>query len=104
MLIGINLVLAGLIKASVCLYAASLGITKVFNIPDQKTIVVPCALLMNTLAGAGILYSNSISVQSFIKAYPFYALPFEVILPLIIWVGAEIQNKIKTAGTSSKPG
>jgi spore germination protein KB len=99
-LIGINLLLAGFIKVTVCLYASSLGISKILNISDQKTIIVPCALLINTITG--MLYSNPQANLMFIKVYPFYFFPIQVILPFIIWIGAEIQSKINTAGAQSK--
>jgi len=93
-IIGLNLVLAGFIKVCVCLYTASLGLTKILNFPDQKMVVVPCGLIMVTLSG--LLYSNSIDMFNFIPFYRIYAIPFQVILPLAILIGAEIQTRKKT--------
>jgi len=96
-IIGLNLVLAGFIKVCVCLYTASLGLTKILNFPNQKTTVVPCGLLMVTLTG--LLYSNTAEMFSFIPAYRIYSFPFEVILPVVILVGAEIQTRKKIPKT-----
>ena len=98
-LIGINLMLAGFIKSSICLYTASLGLTKLLNAPDQKPYVVPCGLLMATLSG--MLYSNSVEMMDFIKYYTIYAIPFEVIFPLIILIGAEIQTRSRRSNAEN---
>jgi len=96
-MIGLNLVLAGFIKVCVCLYTASLGLTKILNFSNQKTAVVPCGLLMVTLTG--LLYSNTAELFAFISAYRIYSFPFEVILPIVILVGAEIQTRKKSPKT-----
>jgi spore germination protein KB len=98
-LIGIDLLLVGFIKISVLLYCASLGLTKVLNISDQKAMVAPCGLLIVTLST--MLYSNSQAQVVWLKISPIYTLPFVVILPLIMWIGAEIQSKIKGTGNAN---
>jgi len=97
-LTGVDLFLAGFIKFSICLYASSLGLAKVFNIKDHKPMVVPCALLMGTLSA--MLFSNSVEMFDWLKVYPIYSIPFEIILPLVIWIGAEVQARIKIAKTA----
>ncbi len=101
-LIGINLMLAGFIKFCVCLYTASLGLAKVLNVPDQKLLVVPCALIILTLST--LLYKNIQDMMGWIKYFSIYAIPFEVILPVVTLIGAEIQNKMKSGGSSKPKG
>jgi hypothetical protein len=37
-------------------------------------------------------------VFNFLKIYQYYATPFQVIIPLIVWIAAEIKtHKMKTA-------
>ncbi|HEX2986513.1 MAG TPA: endospore germination permease [Caproiciproducens sp.] len=98
-LIGINMLLAGFIKICVCLYSANLGLTSLFHIPDQKKLAVPCGLLM--IAVAGILNSDSPSQIQWLKVFPIYSIPFEFILPVILWIGAEIRAKMKPAGSQA---
>ncbi len=90
-LIGINLMLAGFIKVAVCLYSSSLGIAKLLNAADQKLYVVPSALLMVTLAG--ILYENTVEWVDWIPTYEIYAIPFLIIFPIMILIGAEIKAR-----------
>lgn len=92
-LIGMNLMLGGFIKIAVCLYSASLGITKVFKIQDQKSMIVPTGLLILTLTDNA--FKNVPDQFAWVKMYQLYAVPFEIILPLIIWVAAEIQMKMR---------
>lgn len=96
-LTGISLFLTGFIKISVYLYTASLGLAKVLRIRNQKTTVVPCALLMATLSQ--LVFANSTDMFEWVKVYPIYSIPFQIIIPLMIWIGAEIQTKLN----SSKP-
>ncbi len=98
-LIGINMLLSGFIKICVCLYSASLGLTSLFRIQDQKKLAVPCGLLM--IAVAGILNATSASQIQWLKVFPIYSIPFEFIMPVILWIGAEIKAKMKQAGSSA---
>ena len=98
-LISANLVMAGFIKICVCLYMASLGLTKILNFPNQKTAIIPCGLIMITLAG--LLYSNTLQMIDFVQFYRYYAIPFQIILPLVILIGAEIQTRKKTSSAAT---
>jgi spore germination protein KB len=98
-LIGINLMLAGFIKIVVCVYASSLGLTKIFNLQDQKSMVVPSGLLVVMLC-----YLFYPIQYDWLQSYRFYSIAFQVLLPLVVWIGAEIQTKMKSAGTPQATG
>ncbi len=84
---------AGFVKISICLYAASSGMAKVLNMDDYRYVVTPVGLLMMALAA--FVYPNVMEMFEWAnKIYKFYAFPFEIILPLIVFIGAEI--KIRT--------
>lgn len=89
--ITINFILAGITKVAVCLFAATKGFSKLFNIQNYKSIVLPVSLLI--LAVCSILYENIIQMFDFIKIYSVYAIPFQIVIPLLIWIFAEIKNK-----------
>lgn len=89
--VTINFLFAGIAKITVCLIAASLGISKLLSITNYKKIVVPTGLLI--LALSTIIYTNIIEMMDFVKIYYIYAFPFEIIIPLIIWITAEIKHK-----------
>lgn len=80
----------GFVKVNMCLYAVSSGIAKLLNISNYRQIVAPTGLLMMTLSI--IIYRNTMEMFEWAsKIYKYYAIPFEVILPLIILIGAEIK-------------
>ncbi len=92
-LIGIAYLIDLFVKLCVCMFAASTGMAKLLNIAEYKNIAFPIGLLMITLAG--IIYSNTLEMFEWLKVYKYYALPFQVIFPLIILIGAEIKTRLK---------
>ncbi|WP_277668764.1 endospore germination permease [Caproiciproducens galactitolivorans] len=97
-IIGLNLVLAGLIKICVCLYTASSGLAKVINLEDHKPLIIPLALI--TITFSLMAQSNVQELFRFLSVYPIYAFPFEIILPIIILIGAEIRTRTSKNGGS----
>ena len=84
----------GFVKASLCLYAASCGMAKVLNIANYRQIVAPVGLLMMILSI--IIYHSTIEMFEWAeKIYKYYAIPFEIVLPLIILIAAEIKVRSK---------
>lgn len=90
--VAIEFVYGVFIKISVCLLVACKGIGKMFNLKDYRSIVIQTGLIM--LYFSYILYQNSMEMKYFaFKVYPYYAFPMQVILPIIIWIFAEIKSK-----------
>lgn len=89
--ISINFILAGITKITVCLIAASKGISRLFGIDDYRQLVMPTALL--AMALATIVYKNTMEMFAFINYYAFYAMPFEVAIPAAVWIVSEIRKK-----------
>lgn len=88
----------GFIKISMCLYAASNGLAKVFNLGSHKSLVAPVGLLMMNLSM--FIYKNIMEMQSWATdIYKYYAFPFQVILPVVVLIAAEI--KIRTSSKKS---
>ena len=85
--ISVNLVLAGITKISVCLICAAKGISSLFQIKNFKHMILPMALL--AMALSAILYKNIIEMFAFLKYYNIYAVPFQLFIPVIIWIAAE---------------
>ncbi|RJE47242.1 hypothetical protein A7K50_04535 [Dehalobacter sp. MCB1] len=92
-LIGLAFLLDLFVKLCVCIFAASIGISKIVNIKNYKELAIPVGLLMMTLAI--ILFANILEMYDWLDIYKYFALPFQVILPLIILAGAEIKTRLK---------
>ena len=97
-IVALIFVLMGFIKVSVCLYAASTGTAKIFNINNYGIMVGPIGLLMINLSQ--ILYNNTIEMLYWANnIYIYYAVPFQVILPIVTL----IISQIKLKSNKSKP-
>jgi spore germination protein KB len=93
--VAIVFICSGFIKASICLYAAVKGAAKILNIENYTYIVAPIAFLMMNLACT--IYNSTMEMFEWaIKINPYYAIPFQVLLPIIILIAAKIKIKVKS--------
>lgn len=85
-------VLGGFVKLSIILVAICKGIIKVFNFTNYPFIVTPIAILMINLSF--FLHDSRMDLIAWNeRIFPYYAFPFEVILPILILAIAEIKNR-----------
>ncbi|MTI79268.1 MAG: spore gernimation protein [Firmicutes bacterium] len=93
--VGVTFVVGGFIKTSLCILAVAKGVTKVFDLSDYRIIIIPVSILMANLSY--IVYDNLTEMSKWpVKVWPFYALPFQVILPFLILVILQLRKeKIK---------
>lgn len=89
--ITINFILSGIAKVTLCVFAASKGMAQLFGTRDYRQMTVPAAVMM--LAFSSIVYTNAMDMFAFLNYYPYYAFPFQVIIPVIIWIRAEIKTR-----------
>lgn len=88
---GLVLNVFGLIKISICIYASSIGISKILKVQDYTAIVIPVVLVMFNLSN--ILYENIMELVSWTsQIYKYYALPFQLFFPIIILIVSKIKN------------
>ncbi|MTI47097.1 MAG: spore gernimation protein [Firmicutes bacterium] len=90
--VSVVFLIGGFVKLSVCSLAACKGLTKVFGFKDYRFIVTPVALVKLNLA-----YLISDSIMDFISwsthVWKYYAFPFQVVLPVIIVIVAEVKSR-----------
>ncbi|MDF1493878.1 GerAB/ArcD/ProY family transporter [Caproiciproducens sp. CPB-2] len=91
--ISTNFILGGITKITVCLLAASKGLSSLFNIQSCKKLIFPVGLSM--LALCVILYRNTMEMINFLEFYKIYSIPFQIVIPLMIWIGGEIRARIQ---------
>lgn len=99
--ISMNFLLTGVVKISLCLLAAAKGTAKLFGFNDYRSMVMPVAILMVALSAT--VYTNVMEMFSFLKYYQFYAIPFQIIIPLAVWITAEfkVKKQKKPAATNA---
>lgn len=93
--ITMNFLLAGIVKITVCLIAAAKGMAKMFGIADYKRILMPVAMLVLSLCA--ILFKSTMEMFGFLSYYAIYAIPFQMLIPAVAWVTAEIRAKKQAA-------
>ncbi|HEY8891101.1 MAG TPA: endospore germination permease [Clostridium sp.] len=80
------------VKASICAFAVCNGIVKVFGLNDYKFIATPVSFLM--LSFSFIIYKSTMEMSFWaFNVYPYYSFVFEVIIPFVIFILAEIKNR-----------
>lgn len=100
--VSIVFVFGVFIKSSICLLVTCKGIGKMFNLKDYRSIVIQTGLLM--VYFAYIIYDNTMQMSYWaFKVYSYYAFPMQVIIPIIVWVLAEIKMRGINRRNSLKP-
>ncbi|WML39708.1 endospore germination permease [Neobacillus sp. OS1-2] len=89
------------IKGSICLLVCSIGFAKLFNLHDYRSIVIQNGLLM--IFFAYTIYDSIFEMRKWaFEIYTYYAFPFQVIIPLLMLVIAEIKVRVdKKQSTNS---
>lgn len=85
-------VLGGFVKIGILLQCTCKGITKLCKFQDYRFIITPITLLVINLSFFqydGTLHYNEFQVD----AWLYFTFPFQVIIPIIIWITAEIRKK-----------
>lgn len=99
--VTIVFLLTGFIKISICLLAATKGLSKLFGYKDYRFFVTPVGLLMVNLAY--LIYGNIMEMFEWAREiWPYYAFPFQVILPLIILIAVEIKAMLEKKNKQKK--
>ena len=81
------------IKSSICLLVSSLGLAKLFKLHDYRSIVIQMGLLM--IYFSYTIYDSIFEMRNWaFEVYAYYAFPFQVIIPIIMLLMAEINVRI----------
>lgn len=75
-------IFSSITKLFVCLFASCIGIAQIFNFSDYKDIAVPVGIMMIPLSL--IIFTNTLELIEFTDIYHIYALPFQIIFPILI--------------------
>lgn len=93
-LIGINLLLAGFVKAGVLLYSSCEGLSKLFGYQDYEPLVAPVSLLILTISV--LVHKNTVEMYEWLGYLPAYSLPFQVFLPILVLIVGKIRKKFQS--------
>ena len=79
---------AQIVKVCLCIYVFSSGMGFVLGGRDYKSLAAPCTFGM--IALGTVLFKNTVEMYEFLDVYKYYALVFQWIFPLGLWVCAEL--------------
>lgn len=92
---SITFIAAIFIKVSLCLYVTSKGVAKVCNLKSYHSVVLQMGLIMGYISV--FIYKDILQMQYFTRhIYMFYAPPFEIFIPLLLWGVAEFMARRAT--------
>lgn len=78
-----NLSISCIYKAYILVYAAVVAFSEVFNLHDYKILALPAVLITNVLSN--LLFKSTPEMYDWlINIGPYYAIPFQLIIPLVI--------------------
>lgn len=78
------------VKISICLLGASKGAAKLFGFDDYRLMATPVGFIMANLSY--LIYDNIIEMLEWAnEVWPYYAFPFQVLLPLAVLIATEIK-------------
>lgn len=93
---AIVFVTALFIKVSLCLYVTCNGVSKVFKLKSYRSVVLQMGLIMVYLSD--FIYKDIMEMQYFAyHIYKVYALPFQVVIPVMLWIAAEVLSRRKSS-------
>ena len=79
-------------RISISIYFAAVGMQRLFNLPDYKLFIVPVVFLMFNYS---LLSKDYISdVVQWRQVFPYFALPFKIVLPVVLYIIAEIRHRV----------
>lgn len=95
-IIVVNWFIFMFVKLSICLYVSTLGISQWIGVKDYRIIATPVGVLVVPLSI--LIYANSAEESFFLsKIWPYYAIPFEYCIPLLLWLAAKIKSRINSS-------
>jgi spore germination protein KB len=92
LILAISYVLMGYLKTVSLAYASTLGIAQLFHLKSYTSLTFPFGMIVTLLAVVNA--RNVAEILTFaVGTYPLYALPFQLIIPLLTLVVAAIRRK-----------
>ena len=82
-------ILAGMIKIGVYLFAGFRAVSSFIVLKNKKIILFSVGVL--AVAVSFILFNNNLYIVDFYKIFALSAIPFQIIIPVFLWICAEIK-------------
>ncbi len=97
---AVTFLIGGFVKISICLMGVCNGFVNILGSKDYRFIVTPLAFLMLNMSF--MVYDSIMEMTTWAsQLWRYYAFPFQVLLPVIILIGAEVKLRLQRKCTLS---
>ena len=101
-LTSFNLMLLGITKTALCLSAASISAAKIFKLKRHAFTIIASALL--ALIVSRSVFGTTEQIITILRVYLPWSTPFFIIIPIAVWIAAEVRVRKNSASLSSPAG
>ncbi len=92
--VSIVFVFGAFVRISSCLLATSIGVSKILGIHNYRYLVAPLGFTMMCMST--IVFSSTMEMFDWAgKYYSYYAIPFQIVIPIITLITAKIKIKLQ---------
>ncbi len=84
-------IMSGISKVSIALTAGTKAVQHIFSLKDHKPLLLTVGFF--SVALSATLFVNIIEMFDFMRYYLIYALPFQILIPFLLWIAAEVKMK-----------
>lgn len=88
-------ILLGITKMALFLSGAAMGSARLLRSGDYKKLLVPTGLL--ALAVGALVFNNAFEMFDLVWVYQYAAIPFQLLIPVVVWLAAEIKARKSSA-------
>lgn len=84
-------IMSGISKVSIALTAGTKAVQHIFSLKDHKPLLLTVGFF--SVALSATLFVDIIEMFDFMRYYLIYALPFQILIPFLLWIAAEVKMK-----------
>lgn len=96
-LVCIFIIINSIIRISILIASLSEALTHLLGFGTEKTFSLPSGILIFTLGT--VIFKNTVQITEWVNYYPYFLIPLEVVLPVIIFIFVIIKAKKKQSGS-----
>ncbi|WP_127496677.1 GerAB/ArcD/ProY family transporter [Paenibacillus glycanilyticus] len=79
-------------RMSLLMYVSAKGLSTVFKMKDYRSLLIPIGLIAYVIAGT--VWPNTAALFTTFRIWPFYAMIFGIICPILIWIAGQIRQSV----------
>lgn len=99
---SISYTFTSVIKVGVCMFAVCIGLMEILNLNSYQGVIIPIGILMGNLTI--LIYQNSSEMFVWaLEIYPYYAFPFQILIPMLLFGSSIIKGRKNKKGSDSYP-